>query len=330
MSNELVIKDLSNMIAKRYHNAAVIDELRWKTEKQHFMAVLQNNPTLMTCTPDSLQSSALQAASMGLSMNPMQQHCYLIPRRARTRKSGESKSEYEKNVPMISYASPSYRGLSHIAVSAGIAKVLRGQEVYDRDYFRYKGPLDKPDYVADHKSMVNRTESAKHRTHNSAIGVYALAKDSDGDYYCEFIDANMIARIRGMSKQQDSIMWHPDKLWMEGWKKAAIRRLYKTLPQANNCTNPAFSNSVQIMDEHEGLTDISESVTQVISDDQFMNLFTMLDHIEGMDKVKKIAWLNRLAFAVAGVDSLADLPVDKFSEAKEKLEIGLKEYAAKV
>lgn len=316
MSTDL-IKSISNDIAKRYHHAAALKDMAWKHEKQFFISIVESRNDLLACTPDSLQASALQAASMGLSFNPQRKHCYLIPRKLRERRQGESKADYEKNVPMIAYASPSYMGLSHIATSSGVVKTIRAQEVYECDYFRYLGPLDKPEYKANAESLKNRANIKKYRKYELAIGVYALAKDHDGDWYCEFVDADTVERIRQMSKLPNSIMWNPAKLWTEGWKKASIRRLFKTLPQPD----PRMDQAVQVMDTHEGMSyqhDITEETVVLISDDQKLMLESRLDQLE-LSPEKKQNWLKQLCFAVAGVESLDLLPAEKFTEALDKL-----------
>lgn len=320
MSNDLTI--VAKEIAKRYHSAAAVDELRWSTEKQHFLAVIGKSKDLKQATPDSLRDAALQAASMGLSFNPLRQHVYLIPRRARKKRQGESDADYD-NVPVIAGASPSYRGLSHIATSGGgIARFLRAEIVYKKDFFVYKGPADKP----EHKACI---DDPKAQEYNQALGVYALCKTKEGDWLCEWVNRETVLKIRARSDFPNSLMWKEDALWTEGWKKAAIRRLCKTIPQSD----PRMDAAMQVMNQHEGMLmdepqDITPEVVQVITDQQATELDALLEDA-GIEGEAKKTWLSRAAFATSGVKTIQELPAAKFTEAKDKLKEGLKARAAR-
>lgn len=221
-------------VAPRYRNAAASEDLSWAQEKIHAMSVVAGSKGLKECTPTSIYSAVLQAASMGLTLNPVKGHCYLIPRAVK--KGSQTK---------IAYASPSYKGLIHLAVTGGLVRFLRAEVVFEADKFEYRGPVDKPVHIP--------TIKPGERVEAKAIGVYAVAKTVDGDWLAEYVDRATVQRIRQMSDFPGGTMWHPDKLWTEGWKKAAIRRMAKTVPELAG--TPQIEAAAAVMDAFEGLAE---------------------------------------------------------------------------
>ena len=82
--------------SRDYHRVKRGDELKWAQEKMFVMQLISDTPKLRECTPTSLASAVLQAGAMGLSLNPLEKHVYLIPR------------------ARVATASPSYRGMIHL------------------------------------------------------------------------------------------------------------------------------------------------------------------------------------------------------------------------
>ena len=112
--------DLIKQIANPYARILKGTDLKWSAEKQFFAAVIRQ-PKVRDATPESIHDAGLQCAAMGLSWNPQRKHVYMIPRKARKRRQGESDTEYNK-VPLIAYASPSYMGLMWLADLLSTAK----------------------------------------------------------------------------------------------------------------------------------------------------------------------------------------------------------------
>ena len=308
-----IIDKVCKSVAPRYRHVSPVDALHWSTEKQHVMTVINRSKDLRQATEQSLHDAVLQSASMGLSLNPSQHHCYLIPRRARKRKQGESEKSYLDNVPIIAYASPSYRGLSHLATSSGAVSFIRAEIVFKDDVFDYFGPHEKPKYIG------NSIKSAR-RSEPDAIGVFAIAKTQQGDFLTEFIDRATVQKIRKMSEMPNGTMWNPEKLWSEGWKKAAVRRLYKTLPDSS----PMLDYAIDHLNEYEGLSQQEKEVeaVQVLSEDQALNINTLLDDhkIIGEQKTK---WLVRIATRF-GVADYKQIPAADYNEAYKIIETALK------
>lgn len=309
-----IITDVFKQVAPHYKKSCAVDDLTWAVEKNFLMSIIKSSKQLKLCTVDSLQASALQAASTGLSLNPMLAHIYLIPRRMRKRKQGESDKEYEK-VPSFAYPSPSYKGLSYLATKTGSVRYIRSEVVFKDDVFEFYGVADKPKYIGNSIKTGNREE--KH-----CIGVYAIARLKDGDYLTEFIDKKTIIKIKNMSENSNGIMWNPSKLWGEGFRKAAIRRLAKTLPGQCDLIHKA----IDVLNQHEGMiqpsaNDIPAEAVQVLSDNEALTLHAKLtDH--GVEGKNIDRWLLKLATRFS-VGAYTDIPADQFIEACKVLDDAL-------
>ena len=225
--------------ARQFARLRAAPDLVWAQEKAYMLQLLEREPKTRLCTEESLVGCILQAASMGLTLNPLRKLCYIIPRKERKRAAGESDAEYER-VPYIAYASPSYQGLIDVSVRSGLVRQVAAEIVFQTDHFRYFGPVRLPEHEA--------TTAAAKREHKHAIGVYAGARLATGADASVYLDRDQVERIRKLSEMPNSLMWDPGKLWSEGWKKAAIRRLWKTLPSSTIVA--AVEN---YMNAHEGV-----------------------------------------------------------------------------
>lgn len=244
---------VSRQLGTRFAHAAP-DMLTWAQERQFFQIQIanctKNNKSVEAAvahnverTIESIRDAALACAAMGLSMNPIAQLVYFIPRRERTFNEDidESRADYEKNVPWIIYPSPSYRGLAFICTRYAGADDVAAEVVFKADVFEPRGPFAIP----VHRPTTDNTL----RKWENAIGVYAGFRWPGGRERSEYLDANMVAIIRSKSDRPGSMMWDPRQLWTEGWKKAAVRRGAKLAIQGNPRLDAAELN----MRTHEGV-----------------------------------------------------------------------------
>lgn len=299
MSTQLSIKNELKQLGRIYASRRAVDTLKFAQER----AFLEEHLTrgswqLRQCTVESVCQSVLQAGSLGLSLNPILKHVYLIPRRI-------------KKDPDIwaCYASPSYMGLIHLAMTLGNVRQMAAEVVFEGDDFKYHGPLQLPTHSAVLK--------AKDRKPSNAIGVYAMARLEDGGIQAEYVDAETIQRIRGMSDQPDALMW--TKFWTEGWRKAALRRMWKTLPKTQQMFHVEHH-----LNEHEGIDlpaerDITPESPPTITPDQLVDLRDRISKA-GEDPEK---WLKRLATRF-GVEKPEALPAPQLEAARSLLDLGLK------
>lgn len=295
--------------APKYRHVLTNSDLKWATEKLHALAIINQSKKLQECTEDSIQNALLQAGSMGLSMNPVLKHCYLIPRKERSKEQGESWADYNKNVKTLAYCTPSYMGMINLATTQGVALDMAAEIVFKSDLFEYYGPTVEPKYMLNIKG--NHSEA-------SATYVYAVARMNHGIIRASYMPREDVLKIRNMSDNPNGLMWEPSKLWTEGWKKSILKRMFKTLPGISQ----SLQNAIDVSNTYEGtvLNEDSENRFNYITEEQSTELHSML--IEHLPETEVERWLNKLGKRF-GVDNYIDIPADEFNTAKETLQAAI-------
>lgn len=299
--------------ASRQYTATRADKtLRFAQEREYLeqtLAQQSSTSKLMLCTTESIVAAVIQAGSIGLSLNPILKHCYLIPRRV---KVGNDQWQWQ------AYASPSYIGLVSLAINSGAIKHIAAEIVFEDDNFTYRGPFEKPEHVA--------VISSKLRGPEKAVGVYTGAKLPDGDWSFTYEDSESILKSRYASDNSDSLMW--TKFWREGWKKTALRRHLKILP--GSAQSPLY-RAMHHMDRYDDPIDfdamktVRDAEPELISSEQLDELNELMKDA-GLTKPAREKWAMRLATRLKA-PSLSDLSSDKFDEAKALLTQGLNSKA---
>lgn len=275
------------------------DYLQWQKEKLFLMSLITGSKKLQECAPESVVHSALQLAGMGLTLNPARQHAYLIPRKARKKDQNESWDDYNRHVGTICYPSPGYRGLTWLAEKSGKCNYVRADVVYKKDAFSYRGSFALPEYVSG---------PIESRTYQNAVGVFAVVELKTGGHLCELIERDNVLRIRAMSEQPNGILWNEDKMWTEGWKKSAIRRLLKTTP----VDDLRLENAQLAMDHYEGV-----SLEPAIPELEHINLDCQMVLSEKLDE----ADVSRETFLEAyNAKSVQEFPAPLFQGAMARLD----------
>lgn len=175
-----------------------------RLERLYLNAVMRN-PKLLECTMQSLVKSAMDAAQTGLEPDGI--HAHLIP--YKDNKKGVVEAQYQID----------YKGLIKLARQSGEISNLKAVCVYENDKFEiHEGTRDEIVHV---RAITDRGKK---------IGVYSIAKFTDGTVDFLFLTPEDIAKIRKASKASSRGPWVD---WEdEMWKKSAIRRHSKILPQA--------------------------------------------------------------------------------------------------
>lgn len=300
MAKELTtVDDAVKRAAMMFNRSSTVDSLKWASEREHVTSVIAKSKKLKECLPITIYQSILQTASMGLTLNPVQQHCYLIPRRAGT------------DGPMICYPSPGYRGLIHMCMDSGQIIQIRAEVYFKADKFRYLGPVEKP----VHEPVLTET----HRQQKFCDGAYAICEYSNGSYSTEYVDRATIDTIRQMSERPNSVMY--GKLWTEGYKKIAIRRLCKTI----SINSTRLTVALDVLNEHEGITfdphdgRTIEGEAQPVDDEPPEAIST--DHATVLHDLCQEARLRPEKFCEAyGITSIDELPMHLYDAAKARLE----------
>jgi len=128
---------------------------------------------------------------------------------------------------------PSYRGLSHLAVSSGSVKHVYGKIVYENEISQGRFEL----IEGLHPNIVHRPLLGDDR--GGIYGVYAIAVLDNGLNHMEWLSKGDLDRIRACSRAQDSGPWVE---WPEMMSiKSGIKRVLKYVPD-----RPILSRAVEI------------------------------------------------------------------------------------
>lgn len=194
----------------------------WDKEQIYVGQLMRKNDALQRCPPQSIMSSVVNVATVGLSLNPALGLAYLVPR--------------DGNCCL----DVSYRGLVQLATDSGAIRYVRADVVYENDDFTWCGLDERP----IHKFK------AFSKDRGALVGVYCYAKTSDGDVLAGLMSYDEVEAIRAISKAKKSPAWA--KHWPEMAKKTLIKREQKLWPKAARET---VARALSVINEHEGLTD---------------------------------------------------------------------------
>ena len=186
--------------------------------------LLKNDFTLKVASqsPNSLQAAVLNVAAIGISLNPAQQHAYLVPRDGKI------------------CLDISYRGLTYLATESGAIKWAKVELVYENDDFKWRGPAERPKHEADPFS--DRGEIK---------GGYCLAMLPDDSVMVEVMHIDEINKIRNTSKAY-SKKGGPWVDWYEEMaKKTVLKRAAKSWPQTPS--RRRIDAAVEVLHESEGM-----------------------------------------------------------------------------
>lgn len=166
---------------------------------------LQANDFLQRCTIKSLVAAALESASLGLQIDGVLGHAYVVP--------------FRKKGDWIATFMPGYKGYLAKAAEAGCP--IWAHVVHENDHWECDLGANRLSHrVIDYGDR------------GAPIGAYAAAK-VNGQLVFEYVPHQEIERVKKMAldkagKGAKSIAWSTNEAAM--WRKTPIRRLYKFLP----------------------------------------------------------------------------------------------------
>lgn len=172
--------------------AAAAQHMRWDRFAEQVARCCINNPKLLECTRASLFMSAAEAASLGLEIDSILGHAYLVP--------------YKNKGVLEAQLIPGYLGLKELAYRSGKIVGIVGDQVHCDDDFDWEYGTER---FLKHKPSDSPYASVP--TH-----VYALVRIAGGG--CEF---------KVMSWAQ--VEWHRNK-YAPGWDRH--NSAWKTSPVA--------------------------------------------------------------------------------------------------
>lgn len=200
--------------------------VKWEEESQFAMQALTTNSSLQGCAPETIQNAIINVAAVGLTLNPADGYAYLVPEYNK----GNKRSECQLRI--------SFKGLIKAATDTGAVKWVRAEIVCKNDTFTYNGVDQKPTHQME--PFGDRGEP---------VGVYCVAKISDGEYLTDVMSWEEVQKIKSCAKTQS--VW---TAWpMEMAKKAIIKRAAKQWPKTQE--SGILHKTIEVINETEGGTD---------------------------------------------------------------------------
>lgn len=185
MANSLVtqVESLRGELEAKRENifAAAASHIRPERFIEQVARACISNPDLLSCTRPTLFMAAAEAASLGLEIDSVLGHAYLVP----------YKNKGIKEVQLV----PGYLGLKELAYRSGKITGITGEPVQTDDEFSYE-------YGTDHFLKHHPSDSAAVST---PTHVYALVRISGGG-----------KEFKVMSWAQ--VEWHRNK-FAKGWDR---------------------------------------------------------------------------------------------------------------
>lgn len=205
-------------------------------------ALMKTDFALQTANknPTSVHLAMINVASTGLTLNPANGYAYLVPRDGAI------------------HLDISYKGLIKIATDTGSIRWARAELVHEKDAFTYHGPAREPEHKAD-----------AFRDRGEIIGVYCIAKTSDGDILTEIMPFDELDKIRGKSMAYAKKKSGPWVEWFEQMaKKAVIKRASKTWPYTERAER--LMEAIELANTSEGGYDLQAEPVRLVSEKQAM------------------------------------------------------------
>lgn len=207
------------------------------------IAAVGSNEKLLDCTRTSLMKACIEAAELGLSLNPQLAEADILPVWNGRTKALEAQFR------------PRYMGLMKLARQSGDIASITAHVVRVGDHFEYQYGLHP---ALEHRpSKTNRGEM----TH-----AYCVWGTRDGEKHFEVMDAEQIMTIRGRSsaKNREGQVVGP---WVtdeeEMWRKTVVRRASKYMPRGGG----AFETAVAMDNLREAGVDVRLDGGELVSDD---------------------------------------------------------------
>lgn len=191
-------------------------EDRFLQEASFLLRAVNDTPALQECSPHSITAVLVNIASTGLSLNPVQKLCYIIPRNTKIKTPGGA-DRWEKRAMV----EPSYMGLMKLATDSGAVRHFEAQVVYKGDEFDFD--------LVDKKPRTHKPYWTLGHERGKLIGVYGFAILADGAVIPEHMGADELQKIRSKSDNAAGAIFQD---WEgEMARKSLVKRLQKYVPR---------------------------------------------------------------------------------------------------
>ena len=243
MNREIAVIAEETIVAMRPQFELIAREggnlVNWSTELGFAVEACINNPALQECTKESIQSAVVNVASVGLSLNPVHGHAFLVP-------------QYNKQLKMKQAAlRVAAKGIVALAtMPGGPLRYCKAEVVYRNDDFSYRGPFEVPDHNCDPFS----------EDRGDPVGVYCVARTHAGDTLVETAPWSEVQKARAAAAQ--------DYVWAQ-WedemaKKFIIKRASKQWPRMSQ--NDPVQRAVGALNDMEGSEELLDTRLNRVTD----------------------------------------------------------------
>lgn len=197
-------------------------------------------PKLLECNRGSLIKSCIQAAELGLSLNPALGECDILPVYDR-RENG-----------FVAQFRPRYMGMMKLARQSGEVLKIEAEVIREKDDFFFQKGLEPK---LEHRIRLGNR--------GDMIGAYCVWTLKNGEKQFELMDREQIVSIRDRSSaktKEGKVVgpWATDE--EEMWRKTVVRRASKYMPRS--CES--FINAVAMDNLREAGHDIDMENGEII------------------------------------------------------------------
>lgn len=315
-SQDLVVQKAQELLAplaREFGRLCVNkEEIAFGREKLFAMQAIRNSADLQAVLeqdPHSLVDAVRQIAFVGLSLNPLQGHAYLV---AHNNKVSRNPDVWKKQAVLFL----GYKGLIKLATSGGSVVAFEGGVRYEGEVFEYEKGTS---------SFLRHLPTAK-RDPAKALGAYCIATLAHGQKIPLYLpkDKIMVAREAAKTKA----IWDGPS-WDEQWIKTAFRNLCKTLPR-----DGGIDRAIEAIERTERYEEPEppraapaprqpETKEQIVvlGEKEITELHAACTD-RGISSKGADRWLEHLASS-EGYESIKHAPLARFAELKAKLLEGL-------
>lgn len=231
---ELVCSTISKPEFKQRLAAALPPGVNAERFQRVVLTAIQQNPKLADADRQSLYNSSLRAAADGLVPDGREGAFVEM----RVNRGNRDRPNWVSEIVWM----PMVGGIIKRLATAGIN--IDAQLVYENDEF---------EQTLGDDAAIHHKAPKLGQPRGNIIGVYAIARLSNGMVMREVMDREQVEQVRAASKSKDGGPW--TQWWGEMARKTVIRRLAKRLP----ILDPLVSETIQRDDD---LYDFAEANAQ--------------------------------------------------------------------
>jgi recombination protein RecT len=195
MSNQIVKKSIKEVLALETVQERFGELLRQNARAymSSILTAVANNPALAECEPMSIVSSAIQLATLGLSLSPALGHAALVPFNSRDGK---------KATPIIMK-----KGLVELALRTGQYRLIHVAKIYQGEMWV-------------ENRLTGEMTLEGNRTGREVVGYVAYFKLLSGfEKYLAMSTEDIVAHAKKFSKAWDGTRFRPGSGWSDNFER---------------------------------------------------------------------------------------------------------------